>query len=339
MLAWLMPAATRAEEHPSGLMFGSEKVLRNCWSDADLFGKPEDKIIIRTRHLSPQPPLLLTPVNELCPTKPVPANSIRRVIPVGNKKVIALTFDLCERADEVTGYDYDIVNYLRAHHIHATFFAGGKWMQSHPVKAMQLMADPLFEIGNHSWSHVNMRVVGRDEQLQQILLTQAEYRELRRQLASWPCAQRAGANELAKIPAVPYCFRFPFGTCAPESLQLMQRLKLSAVQWDVVADDSEKGQSAERIARNIVRHTQPGSIIVCHANGRGRQTAQALALLVPELEKRGYAFVTVSELLTYGQAFAASECYELVPGDNKRYDKLFGEGVANPKKQGNTTIP
>ena len=339
MLAWLMPAITRAEEHPSGLMFGSEKVLRNCWSDADLFGKPEDKIIIRTRHLSPQPPLLLTPVNELCPTKPVPANSIRRVIPVGNKKVIALTFDLCERADEVTGYDYDIVNYLRAHHIHATFFAGGKWMQSHPVKAMQLMADPLFELGNHSWSHVNMRVVGKDEQLQQILLTQAEYRELRRQLASWPCAQRAGANELAKIPAVPYCFRFPFGTCTPESLQLMQRLKLSAVQWDVVADDSEKGQSAERITRNIVRHTQPGSIIVCHANGRGRQTAQALALLVPELEKRGYTFVTVSELLTYGQALAVSECYELVPGDNKRYDKFFGKDIANSKKRGNATIP
>jgi hypothetical protein len=60
---------------------------------------------------------------------------------------------------------------------------------------------------------------------------------------------------------------------------------------------------------------------------------------VPELEKSGFVFVTVSELLTYGQAFAVSECYELVPGDNKRYDKLFGRDVTNSKKQGNAPIP
>ncbi|WP_069472231.1 polysaccharide deacetylase family protein [Candidatus Marithrix sp. Canyon 246] len=40
------------------------------------------------------------------------------------KKIIALTFDLCERTKERTGYDAAIVNYLRKHHIKATFYAG-----------------------------------------------------------------------------------------------------------------------------------------------------------------------------------------------------------------------
>jgi peptidoglycan/xylan/chitin deacetylase (PgdA/CDA1 family) len=44
----------------------------------------------------------------------------------GGEKLVALTFDLCERADDRTGYDRAIVNYLRAHAIAATFFAGGK---------------------------------------------------------------------------------------------------------------------------------------------------------------------------------------------------------------------
>ena len=326
--------AARAGAPAADLTFGSEKVLRSCWSEEELQGKPQDKIIIFERELLPLPPKVIAPLGELIPSAPAPANSIRRITPLGNKKVIALTFDLCERADEIMGYDYEIVNYLRAHQIKATFFAGGKWMQSHPDKSMQLMADPLFEIGNHTWSHANLRVIGKEEQRQQILLTQAQYRELRRLLASWPCAKQAGQRELAKIPAIPRCFRFPFGTCNADGLQLLKQMNLVDVQWDVVTEDSVKDQTAERIATIVLKNAQPGSIIVCHANGKGHHTAQALMLFVPELQKRGYTFVTVSELLTLGPAFAASTCYELTPGDNKRYDRLFGNGSDQPKKQG-----
>ena len=329
-----MPCAAGAEAPSAGLTFGSEKVLRSCWSEEELKGKPQDKVIIFERDLLPLPPRLIAPLTDLSPSKSVQAGSIRRIIPIGNKKIIALTFDLCERADEVTGYDYEIVNYLRAHQVRATFFAGGKWMQSHPDKALQLMADPLFEIGNHTWSHANLRVMGRKEQRQQILLTQAQYRELRRKLACWPCARQAGQQEIDKIPTLPLCFRFPYGACNTESLQLLKKLNLIAVQWDVLTDDSEKDQTAGRIAENVLRNVQPGSIIICHANGRGHGTAQALALIVPELQKQGYVFVTISELLTFGPVFAASGCYELTPGDNKRYDRLFGNGEERPQKQG-----
>jgi peptidoglycan/xylan/chitin deacetylase (PgdA/CDA1 family) len=339
LLTLFKPLDATAGETAAGLSFGSEKVLRSCWSEAELQGKPQDKIIIFERELLPRLPRLIVPVGELIPSRSAPAGSIRRVIPEGNKKAIALTFDLCEGAGEITGYDYEIVNYLRAHQVKATFFAGGKWMQSHPDKTMQLMADPLFELGNHTWSHANMRVISKEEQRQQILLTQAQYRELRRQLSCWPCARQAGQKEMAKIPAVPLCFRFPYGTCNSEALQLLKQLNLAAVQWDVVTEDSTKEQTAGRMARIVLKNVQPGSIIVCHANGRGHETAAALALFIPELQKNGYTFVTVSELLILGPVFATPTCYELNPGDNKRYDQLFNNGHELPKKEGEDARP
>ena len=72
--------------------------------------------------------------------------SIRSVELPPGEKLIALTFDLCEENGYVSGYDGRVVDLLRAQGIKATFFAGGKWMETHPERAQQLIADPLFEI-------------------------------------------------------------------------------------------------------------------------------------------------------------------------------------------------
>jgi len=87
----------------------------------------------------------------------------------------------------------------------------------------------------------------------------------------------------------------------------------------VVTGDPAKGQTAERIAAVVLRHARPGSIIIGHANGKGRETARALSLFVPKLLAQGYRFVTVGELLAAGKPVIASTCYEERPGDNDRY--------------------
>ena len=46
---------------------------------------------------------------------------------------------------------------------------------SHADKNMQLMTDPLFEVGNHSWSHANFRTIDSDRMDEEILWTQAQY--------------------------------------------------------------------------------------------------------------------------------------------------------------------
>ena len=100
---------------------------------------------------------------------------------------------------------------------------------------------------------------------------------------------------------------------------MIQDLGLPAIQWDVVSGDPAKGRSAAAIARTVVENARPGSIVVFHANGRGHGTAGSLGIFVPKLRAAGFDFVTVSELLASGKPVAASECYEMRPGDNLRY--------------------
>ena len=107
------------------------------------------------------------------------AKSIRRVQPRSGERLVALTFDLCERADQISGYDGAVVDFLRREHVPATFFAGGKWMRTHAERAMQLMADPLFELGNHAWTHGNLRVLEGQKAENQIAWAQQEYALLR----------------------------------------------------------------------------------------------------------------------------------------------------------------
>jgi peptidoglycan/xylan/chitin deacetylase (PgdA/CDA1 family) len=119
--------------------------------------------------------------------------SIRSVEPADpESRLVALTFDLCEQAREQTGYDGRIVDWLRGHRIPATFFAGGEWLRTHSERAMQLMADPLFELGNHGWTHANLRVADAETAREQLVWTQAEYQVLRQELYARPCVAVAG---------------------------------------------------------------------------------------------------------------------------------------------------
>jgi len=320
-------AATAASRQTPAIAatFGSRVMLSSLWTPEELMGKPEDKFAVRqTASFNRNQPLRAIPVNIQAPLSPGLQHSIRHVKPVGNKKVIALTFDLCESANEKSGYDADIVNYLRENHIKATFFAGGKWMLSHPDKTMQLMTDPLFEVGNHSWSHANFRTIDPARMDAQILWTQAQYELLWEALREKVIARQIDPSEMNKIPRTPLVFRFPYGVCSPTALDKLKHFGLPAIQWDVVTGDPARGRSPREIAQVILQQVRPGAIIICHANGRGYGTAASLPLFVPKLRALGYDFLTVSELLIHGPAVSHKECYELTPGDNLRYDRASG---------------
>jgi peptidoglycan/xylan/chitin deacetylase (PgdA/CDA1 family) len=313
------PPPVAAPDKPDGLLA--------LWQTEQLQGKSGDEKIHWLRKPDFSPPARTQPNDTLPPLKPEWMNSIRRVKLPANKKWVALTFDLCERADEVAGYDRGVINALRDKKVKATFYAGGKWMQSHPEQTMQLMADNLFEIGNHGWTHGNLRVLQGERMQQQIVWTQAEYER------QWDVlhdkAKTAGLeNLMSGVPRQPATLRFPFGTCSPESMQATNALGLGAVQWDVVS-----GDPAITVQPNIiVSETRPGSIVIFHANGRGHGTAAALPRIVDELRAKGFEFVTVSELLAAGSVEAVDECYELRKGDNIDYDAKYGEGIVQVRR-------
>jgi peptidoglycan/xylan/chitin deacetylase (PgdA/CDA1 family) len=258
--------------------------------------------------------------------------SIRRVkLKDPRRKAIALTFDLCERSSETAGYDARLIDLLRRLGVRATLYAGGKWMRSHPERTQQLMADPLFEIGNHAWTHGNLRVLKGREMQSQVLWTQAQYELLRddlhQRLAQCGLNAKSIDREMARVPPLPSSFRYPYGTCSQEALDFMGDQGLPSVQWDVVTGDPARAQSAKAISRAILQGIKPGSIVVAHANGRGWHTAEAMEQVLPILLEQGYEFVTISELLGLGEPEVAASCYELKPGDNRFYDQKVGRGT------------
>src|SRR5262249_11456146 len=117
---------------------------------------------------------------------------IRRVTLTGDKKLVALTFDLCEQPSEISGYQGGIVDFLRANRIKATFFMGGKWMLSHRERTQQLMSDPLFEVANHTGEHRNLRVVSGQALVDEIKNAQVAYEQVREELEAKRCTGPRG---------------------------------------------------------------------------------------------------------------------------------------------------
>lgn len=301
---------------------GSKSVFEKCFTPADLAGKKGEKFTRkRGKGAYLKPPEIKRPKVASAKLSSQFYGSIRRV-DVGGKKVIALGFDIGEQNNDFAGYDAEIIDTLRKYNVKATMYVGGKWMATHPKRTQQLIADPLFEMGNHAWTHGNFRVLNRVDVEDQIWFTQAEYEKQKQTLASLDCAKSGMSAIPKRIPT----FRFPYGTCNARSLKQVNDAGLPAVQWDIVTGDPAKGQSAKAIARALLR-SKPGSIVVAHANGRGWNTGKAVKFAIPKMLKEGWKFVTVTELLQMGKPVIAKTCYENRPGDNKRYDRIFGRGT------------
>ena len=319
MVVFALPAMAAPATSPQAI----------CWAADDLAANPEE----RSPHKLNGSPDTKPVKRELAAFSPVPEDkmgSIRRVKLRGDRKLIALTFDLCEEKGVVTGYDGAIVDTLRQNHVKATFFAGGKWLLDHDERAQQLMSDPLFEIGNHSWSHANVRRLSTEATVNEVRNAQAAYESERDNLSARQCLA-GNETALKRVPPRINLFRFPYGACNPGALQTVAEQGLLAIQWDVAMADPVLMQTGDRIVKTVLAKVKPGSIIIGHANGRGVHTNDALPVLIPKLKALGYEFVTVSELLAAGEPEITQECYDEKPGDVDRYDKPKAAALATPQ--------
>ena len=208
--------------------------------------------------------------------------------------MVALTFD----ADMTEGmyhllitkqisslYNEDIKRTLDREHVKATIFLSGLWVYAYPQITLELARDPLIELGNHSFSHP--------------AFTADCYN-----LPSIPDSKDFDQVELAQIiieretGISPKYFRFPGGCFDPNDLKTVMKLGLKVVHWDVVAEDGFN-YNTNSIVNNVLTRVQNGSIVVFHFHGNifAPKTNDALQIIIPALKKRGFKFVTVSELL------------------------------------------
>ena len=288
-----------------------------CWTDEALAGSAKD---LKTTR--PGPHLDLEALKQVPLPDPVPVpedlrGSIRSVALPPGEKLIALTFDLCESDRDHAGYDGRVVDFLRAEGVKATFFAGGKWLESHPERAQQLIADPNFEIGSHGLRHRDLTRADDKTIAEEIELTEAAFVRAREAWHARACAAGLGQAPGAEQERMTL-MRFPYGRCNAKALAAVAAAGQLAIQWDVVTGDPDPHVTAKGIANTILTHAHPGAIVVAHANGRGRNTAAGLALALPKLREQGYQFVTVSELLAAGKPVIAATCYLNRPGETTR---------------------
>ena len=185
-----------------------------------------------------------------------------------------------------TWYDPSIVDELRATHTPATIFLTGLWTQSYPDVVRSMAADPLFEIANHSVDHAAWKPPCF--RLTPVASTAAKRAEV-----------RDAAAEIQSVSGIsPRYFRFPGGCAGPNDVKLVASEGEQPVGWDVTSGDAFQSDPRAVVA-NVLRQTQPGSIIVMHLMGppNAPATSRALVQILPGLRQRGFQFVTLSALL------------------------------------------
>lgn len=184
------------------------------------------------------------------------------------KKLVALTYD----DGPNTKITEPLMDLLESEGVPATFYLLGQTAKANPKLTAEIQRRG-FEVGNHSWSHPQLTKLGVDG--------------IRSQL------QRANDAIGSSRPIA--TMRPPYGAHNSTVRRVCADMGLSVINWDVDTNDWRKGTTADKIVKTVLDEAKDGSIILMH--DRLPTTVPATRQIISELKKRGYTFVTVSQLL------------------------------------------
>lgn len=248
--------------------------------------------------VSPQPGNPRGPGGRQLPQAPTLAPGPHGLTPVFRRaaapaaRTVALTFDADMTADQGPRAAQDerfdnpgLIAALRALKIPATVFMTGRWAEEYPAQAKAIGTDPLFETANHSYSH---HAFTADCYGLPVVAANDMRADVERAFTAF---EKAGVRN-----AVPY-FRFPGGCYDDRALRAIAPTQVTAVQWDVVSGDAF-ATDADAVVAEVLRGVRPGSVVVMHCTRSAAPvTEEAVRRIVPELRRRGYRFVKVSDLM------------------------------------------
>lgn len=212
-----------------------------------------------------------------------------------DRKEIALSFDAdmtpfmlkeLQEGKVESFYNQKIIEILHEQKIPATLFLTGLWAEAYPRETAELATNPLFEIGNHSYSHFaftrscfNLPLIKETDKEKEFKNSQETLKKV--------------------IGFYPNLFRFPGGCYQKKDLALAKRYGLTVVHWGVDGHDAFNVDT-KKILTAVKKETKPGSILIFHLSGgkNAPQTAEALPLVIAWLKSEGYSFVTIGEMLS-----------------------------------------
>lgn len=185
-----------------------------------------------------------------------------------NRPMVALTFDDGPSPKNTPR----ILDALNRNDAKATFFVLGTEAKSNP-EILRRMINEGHEIGNHSYDHKDLTKLSDEDIAYQIYHTQ--------QIIS---------DATGQTPAL---VRPPYGFF---NVNLLERAPFPFILWSVDTLDW-KNRDSRIISDYILETVADGDVILLH--DLYDSTAAAMEQVIPELIRRGYQLVTVSELAQY----------------------------------------
>ena len=185
-------------------------------------------------------------------------------------RTVAISYD-----DGPSAYTPAVLNLLKKHRAHATFFQLGNQMAGRSAIQRRILAEG-HSIGNHSWSHPVLSGGGS--------LADSQIRATKSKIVS-----QTGFK--------PCVFRPPYGAKSTSLIGIARSHGLLTVNWDVDPSDWSRPGAGSIVSR-VMSQVRPGSIILLHDGGGERsQSVAATDSILRQLGKRGYRVVSVEKLL------------------------------------------
>lgn len=188
---------------------------------------------------------------------------------------IALTFDAGANAECFE----DLIVALEKARVHSTFFITGSWAQRN-MDCAKAITKHGHEIGNHTWNHLALTNYSDEIVREEITRAEDLLTEISRQ------------NPRPRL-------RAPFGARDERVLRIAANLGYRSIRWTIDSLDSmEPKKTPEFLIDRITNKTNPeldGAIILMHVGEKS--TADALPVIIANLQDRGFRLVTVSKLL------------------------------------------
>jgi peptidoglycan/xylan/chitin deacetylase (PgdA/CDA1 family) len=183
-----------------------------------------------------------------------------------SKKHVAFTFDDGPN-DKFT---LKLLKILDENSARATFFMQGIYMKNlpHIVKAIYLFGN---ESGNHSYSHPYLTKLNVSQAKEQLNKTSKIYKKIT-------------DDEM-------YLVRPPYGSM---NNKLAKELDYPFILWNIDTNDWRLENSSDYIVKHVLKNIKDGDIILFHDSYE--KTLNAVERILPELNKRGFQVVTVSQL-------------------------------------------
>jgi len=204
---------------------------------------------------------------------------------ITEKKIVAFTFDACG-GKKGSGYDNELIDFLRNEKIPATLFVTGKWIDAQFNTFINLSHDTLFEIENHGLNH---KPCSNKQESAYGIHGTANMGE---------AFDEIEANAL-KIKAItnhrPRFYRSATAFIDESCAGMAARLGITPVSYQVLSGDAVPFTPDSVIEKNVLKNISPGAIVIMHFNHPEWNTKEALEKIVPKLRQMGYTFVLLKD--------------------------------------------